>query len=161
MYFGQPLRRREDERFLTGAGNYVDDMAVPGMVHAVFARSPHAHAAICKIATARAAAMPGVLAVLTARDWQAAGLGKLVCVHPMPFSDGRPMNEALRPLFAADKVCHVGDPTACVIAETRPQAEDAAEAVEIDYDPLPAVTDIARALDPDAPVVTRKKRKQQ
>ena len=99
MYFGQPLRRREDERFLTGAGNYVDDMTLPGMAHAAFARSPHAHALIGDVSTAGAAAMPGVLAVLTAADWQAAGLGKLVCVHPMPFSDGRPMNEALRPLY--------------------------------------------------------------
>ncbi len=153
MYFGQPLRRREDQRFLTGAGNFVDDMTLPGMAYAAFTRSPHAHAVIGNISIARAAAMPGVLRVLTAADWEAAGLGKLVCVHPMPFSDGRPMNEALRPLFAAGRVRHVGDVLACVIAETFHQAQDAAEAVEVDYDPLPAVTEIARALDPDAPVL--------
>ncbi|NQU69340.1 MAG: xanthine dehydrogenase family protein molybdopterin-binding subunit, partial [Rhodospirillales bacterium] len=153
MYFGQPLRRREDQRFLTGAGNYVDDMTLPGMVFAAFVRSPHAHAIIGNIATARAAAMNGVLKVLTAADWEAAGLGKLVCVHPMPFSDGRPMNEALRPLFAKDRVRHVGDVVACVIAETRDQAQDAAEAVDVEYDPLPTVTDIARSLDAGAPVL--------
>lgn len=153
MYFGQPLRRREDRRFLTGAGNYVDDMALPGMAFADFVRSPHAHAEIRNIATDRATALPGVLKVLTAADWKAAGLGELVCVHPMPFSDGRPMNEALRPLFATVRVRHVGDVVACVIAETRDQARDAADAVEADYDPLPAVTEIARSLDADAPVL--------
>ena len=153
MYFGQPLRRREDRRFLTGAGNYVDDMTLPGMAFAEFVRSPHAHAVIRNIAIDRAAAMPGVLKLLTASDWEAAGLGELVCVHPMPFSDGRPMNEALRPLFAKGRVRHVGDVVACVIAETRDQARDAAEAVAVDYDPLPAVTAIARSLDPDAPTL--------
>ena len=153
MYFGQPLRRREDQRFLTGAGNYVDDMTLPGMAFAAFVRSPHAHATIGNITTARAAAMKGVLKVLTAADWEAAGLGELVCVHPMPFSDGRPMNEALRPLFAKDRVRHVGDVVACVIAETRDQAQDAAEAVDVDYDPLPTVTDVSRSLDESAPVL--------
>ena len=156
MYFGQPLRRREDARFLTGAGNYVDDMTLPGMAHMAFVRSPHAHALIGDLSTTRATSMPGVLGVLTATDWEAAGLGELVCVHPMPFSDGRPMNEALRPLFARDKVRHVGDPLACVIAETRHQAEDAAEAVEVDYGPLEAVTDVSAALDPGAPLVHEK-----
>jgi carbon-monoxide dehydrogenase large subunit len=153
MYFGQPIRRREDVRFLTGAGRFVDDIKLPGMAHIAFARSPHAHALIRDISTARAASMPGVLRVLTAADWAAAGLGKLVCVHPMPFSDGRPMNEKLRPLFATGKVCHVGDVVACIVAESRNAALDAAEAVEVDYEPLPAVTDVARALDADVPVL--------
>jgi len=153
MYFGQPLRRREDVRFLTGAGHFVDDIRLPGMAYIAFARSPHAHALIRRISTEQAASMPGVLRVLTAADWVAAGLGKLVCVHPMPFSDGRPMNEKLRPLFASDKVCHVGDVVACVVAESRNAALDAAEAVEVDYEPLPAVTDVARALDADVPVL--------
>ena len=78
MYFGQPLRRREDERFLLGRGNYVDDITLPEMATAVFVRSPHAHALIRGISTGRAAAMPGVSAVLTARDWEAAELGELV-----------------------------------------------------------------------------------
>ncbi len=153
MYFGQPLLRREDFRFLKGNGRYVDDMARPGMTHAAFVRSPHAHARITSIETAMAAAMPGVLAVATDAEWRAAGMGELVCVHPMPFSDGRPMNEKVRPIFARGKVCHVGDLIACVVAETRNQALDAAEAVTVDFEPLPAVTQVGRALDHDAPVI--------
>lgn len=152
-YIGQPLKRREDARFLRGKGNYVDDLKVPGCAWVAFLRSPHAHANTRGIDTADAAALPGVLRVLTAADWEAAGLGELTCVHPMPFSDGRPMNEKTRPVFARDKVCHVGDVVAAVVAETREQAEDGTEAVAVEYEPLPAVTDIARSLDPDAPVI--------
>ena len=153
MYVGQPLRRREDDKFLKGRGRYVDDIEPADAAHIAFVRSPHAHALIKAIDTAGAAAMPGVLRVLSASDWEEAGLGVLTCVHPMPFSDGRPMNEALRPVFAAGKVRHVGDVLAAVIAEDRYQAADAAEAVMVEYDPLPAVTDIARALDDDSPVL--------
>ena len=116
-------------------------------------RSPHAHARILGISTEAAAAMPGVLAVLTAADWVADGLGELPCIAPVDFSDGRPMNEALRPALAADQVRHVGDTVAVVIAETRNQAMDAAEAVEVAYEPLPAVTDAALALAADSPVL--------
>ena len=153
MYVGQPLRRREDDKFLKGRGRFVDDIEPADAAHIAFVRSPHAHALIKAIDTAGAAAMPGVLRVLSASDWEEAGLGVLTCVHPMPFSDGRPMNEALRPVFAAGKVRHVGDVLAAVIAEDRYQAADAAEAVMVEYDPLPAVTDIARALDDDSPVL--------
>lgn len=153
MYFGQPLRRREDIRFLKGKGRFSDDFVLPDMTYAAFVRSPHAHAIIRSLSSDAAAAMPGVLKILTAADWDAAGNGELVCVHPMPFSDGRPMNEKLKPVLAKDKVCHVGDSVACVIAETRNAALDAAEAVQIVYDPLPAVTKISRALDDDAPVL--------
>ena len=153
MYFGQPIRRREDDKFLKGRGRFVDDIEPADAAHVAFVRSPHAHARIVAIDTAAATAMPGVLRVLTAADWQAAGLGVLTCVHPMPFSDGRPMNEALRPVLAAGKVRHVGDVVAAVIAEDRYQAADGAEAVMVDYEALPAVTDIARALDRDAPVL--------
>ena len=152
-YIGQPLRRREDERFLRGKGNYVDDIKVPDCAWVAFVRSPHAHARIERLDTRAATQMQGVLRVLTAADWADAGLGELTCVHPMPFSDGRPMNEKLRPVFAAEKVCHVGDVVAAVVAETREMAEDGVEAVEVDYAALPAVTDIARALDGDAPVI--------
>jgi carbon-monoxide dehydrogenase large subunit len=96
-YMGQPLKRREDIRFLRGAGRYVDDIALPGETWCAFVRSPHAHAAINGIDTGTAAAMPGVLRVLTHADWAAAGLGELTVIHPMPFGDGRPMNEAPRP----------------------------------------------------------------
>src|SRR5688572_33386256 len=97
---GEPIIRREDLRFLTGAGNFVDDVKLPHTAWIAFLRSPHAHARIRSIDVAAASRMPGVLRVLTAADWKAAGLGQLTCVHPMPFSDGRPMNEVLRPCFA-------------------------------------------------------------
>jgi len=152
-YIGKPLRRREDDKFLKGKGRFVDDIADDGAAHIAFVRSPHAHARIRGIETSRAASLPGVLRVLTAKDWQAAKLGELTCVHPMPFSDGRPMNEALRPVFAVDAVRHVGDVVAAVVAEDRHLASDAAEAVEVDYEILPAVTEVARALDDDAPIL--------
>ena len=97
--------------------------------------------------------MPGVLLTLTAEDWDKAGHGELTVVHPMPFGDGRPMNCAPRPAFARDKVHHVGDIVAAVIAETRFAAEDAAEAVAVDYEPLPAVTTTRDAVAPGAPLV--------
>ncbi len=153
MYVGQRLRRREDDKFLKGRGRFVDDIEPAGTAHIAFVRSPHAHARIRGIDSAAAAALPGVLRVLTAADWQAAGLGALICVHPMPFSDGRPMNEVLRPSLASGKVNHVGDVVAAVVAEDRYSAVDGAEAVAVDYDPLPAVTGIARSLDADAPVL--------
>ena len=116
MYFGQPLLRREDNRFLRGKGNYTDDMTLPNMTFAIFVRSTHAHANLVSVDTVTARKMPGVVAVLTADDWAADEMGELVCVHPMPFSDGRPMNEKLRPIFARGKVCHVGDIIACVLS---------------------------------------------
>ena len=153
MYFGQRLTRREDDKFLKGRGRFVDDIEPAGTAHIAFVRSPHAHARIRGIDAAPARARPGVLRVLTAADWQAAGLGALTCVHPMPFSDGRPMNEALRPALASGKVHHVGDVVAAVVADDRYAALDGAEAVAVDYEALPAVTDIARSLDEDAPVL--------
>ena len=153
MYVGQRLRRREDDRFLKGRGRFVDDIEPAGTAHIAFVRSPHAHARILGVDASAALALPGVLRVLTAADWKAAGLGALTCVHPMPFSDGRPMNEVLRPALAGGKVHHVGDVVAAVVAEDRYAAIDGAEAVAVDYEPLPAVTDIARSLDADAPVL--------
>jgi aerobic carbon-monoxide dehydrogenase large subunit len=155
-YIGKPLRRREDARFLQGAGCYVDDVSLPRVASCVFVRSPHAHAHIRSISVAAAANMPGVLLTLTADDWAKAGHGELTVVHPMPFSDGRPMNEAPRPAFARDRVRHVGDIVAAVIAENRFTAEDAAEAIEIDYEPLPAVTSVRDAVAADAPLVHEK-----
>ena len=137
---GMPLRRREDIRFVRGHGRYVDDVLLPRTTFCVFVRSPHAHARIRSIDTRRAASVSGVLLILTAADWDKAGHGELTVVHPMPFSDGRPMNNASRPAFARDKVHHVGDIVAAVIAETRFAAEDAMEAVDVEYEPLPAVT---------------------
>jgi aerobic carbon-monoxide dehydrogenase large subunit len=152
-YIGKPLRRREDARLLRGRGQFVDDIAPPGTAWCAFVRSPHAHARIRKLSTQAAVAMSGVLRVLTAEDWKRAGLGELTVVHPMPFSDGRPMNGAPRPAFADGKVCHVGDIVAAVIAESRFTAEDAAEAVAVDYEPLPCVGDLRAAVAPGAPLV--------
>jgi carbon-monoxide dehydrogenase large subunit len=152
-YIGQPLRRREDARLLRGGGRYVDDIQLPETAWCVFVRSPHAHAAIRSIDTSTAARIPGVLLTLTAADWDKAGHGELTVVHPMPFSDGRPMNNAPRPAFARDKVCHVGDIVAAVIAETRYAAEDGAEAVAVDYEPLPAVATTRAAVAAGAPLV--------
>jgi carbon-monoxide dehydrogenase large subunit len=152
-YIGQPLRRREDVRFLRGKGQFVDDVAPPGTAWCAFVRSPHGHARIRGISTRIAASMPGVLLTLTAEDWKRAGHGELTVVHPMPFSDGRPMNNAPRPAFAGDKVRHVGDIVAAVVAESRFAAEDAAEAVAVDYEPLPSVCDPRAAIAPGAPLV--------
>src|SRR5215470_10535592 len=152
-YIGAPLRRREDVRFVQGRGRYVDDIALPGTTWCAFVRSPHAHARIRSISTAAAAARPGVLLTLTADDWAKAGHGELTVVHPMPFGDGRPMNTAPRPAFAHDEVHHVGDVVAAVVAETRFAAEDAAEAIEVDYEALPAVTAPRDAVASGAPLV--------
>src|SRR5215472_16190422 len=152
-YIGQPLRRREDVRFVRGEGRFVDDIQLPRTAWCCFVRSPHAHARIRAIDTTRAAALSETLLVLTAKDWDAAGHGELTVVHPMPFGDGRPMNDAPRPAFARDTVHHVGDIVAAVIAETRFAAEDAAEAVAVDYAPLPAVTRTRDAVAAGAPQV--------
>jgi carbon-monoxide dehydrogenase large subunit len=152
-FVGKPLHRREDARLLQGKGRFVDDLAPPGALWCAFVRSPHAHARIRGISTGAAAKMPGVLLTLTAEDWKSAGHGELKVVHPMPFSDGRPMNEAPRPAFASRKVHHVGDIVAAVVAESRWAAEDGAEAVEVDYEALPAVTGLRAAVEPDAPLV--------
>src|SRR5215469_108101 len=97
--------------------------------------------------------MHGVLLTLTADDWKRSGHGELTVVHPMPFSDGRPMNNAPRPAFAAEKVHHVGDIVAAVVAETRLAAEEAAEAIEVAYEPLPSVCDLRSAVEGAAPLV--------
>ena len=153
LHVGQSLLRREDHRLLTGTGRFVDDIALPGMGYVAFLRSQHASALISLLSFDRARAMPGVLAVVGAAEWNAEGLGELVCVHPMPFSDGRPMNEVLRPAFAFDRVCHVGDVVAAVAATSAMAALDALEAIDIEYEPRPAIADTGAALDADAPLV--------
>jgi aerobic carbon-monoxide dehydrogenase large subunit len=152
-YVGKPLRRREDIRFLRGRGQFVDDVAPPGTAWCAFVRSPHAHARILGISTVAAARIPGVLLTLTAEDWKRAGHGELTVVHPMPFSDGRPMNNAPRPAFAAGKVHHVGDVVAAVVAETRVAAEEAAEVIEVAYEPLRSVCDVRAAVESFTPLV--------
>ncbi len=152
-FVGRPLRRREDVRLLRGRGHFVDDVALPGAVWCAFVRSPHAHARIRSVAVDTARNLPGVLSTLTAADWKRAGHGELTIVHPMPFGDGRPMNGVPRPAFAHDKVRHVGDIVAAVVAESRFAAEDAAEAVAVDYEVLPAVCDLRAAIEAHAPIV--------
>jgi carbon-monoxide dehydrogenase large subunit len=153
MYIGRPIRRKEDYRLLTGQGQFVADLSLPGEVHAAFIRSPHANAEIAAIRVERAEAMPGVLKILTGKDWQSEGLGRSPVLWTVKSRNGKPMNEVRRPMLAADRVSHVGDTIAMVIAETRMQALDAADAIDVDYVPLPAVADTAATLEPKAPLV--------
>ena len=133
---GAGVRRKEDIRFLTGKGTYTDDINRPGQLHAYVLRSPHAHAEIASIDAAKAASAPGVAAIVTSSDLQVAGLP---CGWLVTSKDGSPMVEPPRPLLAQGKVRHVGDPVALVVAETREQAKDAAELIEVVYKALPAV----------------------
>jgi len=144
---GARVERKEDYRFLTGAGQYTDDVTLPHQTHAAFVRSPHGHAKIKSVNTARAKAAPGVLAVYTGEDIAAAKLGGLPCGWLITDVNGQPMKEPPHPVLAQGKVRYVGDQVAVVVAETQDQARDAAELVQVDYEPLPAVADgrLARA----------------
>lgn len=142
---GQPLKRREDARFLTGAGQYTDDVVLPGQSYAVFVRSPYAHARIKSIDLAAAKAAPGVLAIFTGADLADAKVGGLPCGWLIHSQDGSPMKEPPHPVLAQGKVRHVGDQLALVVAETLLQAKDAAELVAVDYEELPPVVDLQTA----------------
>jgi carbon-monoxide dehydrogenase large subunit len=142
---GARVLRKEDYRFLTGTGQYTDDVALPGQTHAVFVRSPHAHAKIKKISLEKSKKAPGVLAVYTGEDLAAAKVGGLPCGWLITDVNGKPMKEPPFPPLAQGKVRHVGERVAAVIAETLEQARDAAEKVEVDYEPLPAVVDLGKA----------------
>jgi aerobic carbon-monoxide dehydrogenase large subunit len=144
---GAAVRRKEDLRFITGKGNYTDDISRPGQAHAYFLRSPHAHARIKRIDVQAAAAQPGVLAVLTGAELQADKIGNLICGWMIHSKDGSPMKMAPHPALAVGKACYVGDPVAVVVAETLAAAKDAAEKVVVDYELLPAVVDPAKAKD--------------
>jgi carbon-monoxide dehydrogenase large subunit len=148
---GQAIRRKEDVRFITGTGHFVDDVSRAGQAYATFLRSPHAHAAIRTIDTAAARGAPGVLAVYTGADVAAAKLGLSFCMSPVKNRDGSDYANPGRPRLATDRVRHVGDPVAMVVAETVDQAKDAAELIEVEYEVLPAVTDPRRAMQPGAP----------
>ena len=150
---GQPVRRKEDVRLLTGRGTYTDDISREGQAWLVILRSPHANARITSIDTTEAKAAPGVLAVLTGHDADADGLGLYPVQVDVPGTDGKPAWCPPRKTLQTDFVRFVGDPVAAVVAETRAQAQDAAEMVMVDYDILPAVTDTATALDADTPVI--------
>jgi carbon-monoxide dehydrogenase large subunit len=150
---GARVLRKEDRRFITGRGRYTDDINRPGQAYAVFVRSPHAHARINGVDTREALAAPGVLAVLTGDNAKSAGWGSLICGWMIHSRDGAPMKVGPHLLLAQGKVRHVGDPVACVVAETYHQAKDAAELVEIDYEELPACVSTARARDEGQPLV--------
>jgi aerobic carbon-monoxide dehydrogenase large subunit len=158
---GKPVRRREDARFLTGVGNYADDMSLPGQAYACVVRSPHAHARILGIDAAPAARAPGVLAILTGSDAAEDGLLPIpqrpvpANPHEVPLKsrDGSPFLIAPHPVLALSKTRYVGEPVAVVIAEMLWQAMDAAERLAVDYDPLPAVVRSADALIPQAPLL--------
>jgi carbon-monoxide dehydrogenase large subunit len=150
---GASVRRKEDQRFVRGRGSYVADMIRPGMAWGTFVRSPHAHATITGIDTSQAAAMPGVSLVLTGADLAAAGVGGLPCGWGIKGPDGTPMKEPPHPALAQGKVRYVGDAVAFVVAETAAEARDAAEAIIVTYDVLPAVIDLARAASPGAPLL--------
>ncbi len=142
---GKSLQRREDVRFLTGAGQYTDDVLLPGQTHGVFLRSPYAHARIKSIDVKAAKAAPGVIAIFTGSDLAEAKVGGLPCGWLIHSKDGTPMKEPAHPVLAQGKVRHVGDQVALVVAETAWQAKDAAELIEVDYDELPPVIDISGA----------------
>ena len=152
---GQPARRVEDVRLVTGKGRFTDDISLPGQAYAVMVRSPHAHARITGIDTEDAKAAPGVIAVYTGRDAEEAGLGTVYspAADMLKNKDGTPIYKTTRKLIATDRVRHVGDLVAMVVAETPAQARDAADLVMVDYDDLPSVADTVGTLAPDAPVI--------
>ncbi|HUI34910.1 MAG TPA: xanthine dehydrogenase family protein molybdopterin-binding subunit [Stellaceae bacterium] len=150
---GTPVRRREDYRFLTGQGSYTDDINRPGQLYAFILRSPHASARIAGLDTAAAAKAPGVAAIYTGKDLADAGVGGLPCGWQIRSKDGSPMHEPPHPVLALDRVRHVGDPVAVVIADTLGHARDAAELVRVNYTTEPSVTNAAEALKPGAPLV--------
>jgi carbon-monoxide dehydrogenase large subunit len=150
---GQAVRRVEDQRFVRGQGRYVDDITLPGQCYGVTVLSPHAHARIKGIDASKAKAMPGVLCVLAGADIAAEKIGALTA-HLMPEDFGAPKgHRTFQPLLVSDMVRFVGDRVAFVVADTPAAARDAADAINIDYEPLPSVTNIEDAAKDGAPKV--------
>jgi carbon-monoxide dehydrogenase large subunit len=150
---GASVKRREDQRFITGKGRYVDDLTLPGQLYAHIVRSPHAHARIVSIDATAAKAAPGVAAVFTGKDMASDNVGGLPCGWLVRSKDGTPMVEPPHPPLCVDRVRHVGDQVAVVIADTRQRAAEAAALVEVDYEELPAVATIQEAIAAGAPLV--------
>ncbi len=147
---GASVRRKEDHRFLSGRGHYTDDLNQPGQAHAVIVRSDRPHARLLGIDAAAARAAPGVVAVFTGADLEADGVGGVPCGWQLHNKDGSPMAEPKHPVLAVGKVRHVGDPVCVVIGETRQEARNAAELLQIDYEDLPAVASVRDAIVPGA-----------
>ncbi|GGD65015.1 carbon monoxide dehydrogenase [Emticicia aquatilis] len=150
-YIGQSVKRVEDKRFITGQGRYTDDIVLPRMVHAYILRSPYAHARIKSIDTSEALAMKGVVTIYTGKDFE--NINGVPCGWQVNFKDGTTMREPKHPLLVLDKVKHAGDGVAMVVAETKEIAADAAEAINVKYEVLKAVTNPKEALAPGAPLV--------
>jgi aerobic carbon-monoxide dehydrogenase large subunit len=150
---GDSVGRFEDLRLVRGGGRYVDDIVLPSMLFGYVLRSHHSHAAIRSIDTSAARAAPGVHAVLTGEDWQRSGFGDLPVPGGFKRRDGSPMYRPPFPALVKDRVRWVGDYVAFLVADTYHQAADAAELIQVDYEPLPAVTSTAEALEPGAPLV--------
>lgn len=144
-HIGESVLRKEDYRFLTGAGQYTDDITLARMAHAVFVRSPHAHALVKSVDTRAAKSAPGVIGVLEGKDVANDKINGLPCGWLITSTDGQPMKEPPHPILALDKVRYVGDHVVMVVAETLEQAKNAAELVEVDYEPLSAVVDVRDA----------------
>ncbi|MFM1925439.1 MAG: hypothetical protein RIT44_1245 [Pseudomonadota bacterium] len=152
-HIGESLRRKEDYRFLTGAGQYTDDIVLANMAQCYFVRSPHAHAKIRSIDKSAAMAAPGVIGILDGQDVAADKINGLPCGWLITSTNGEPMKEPPHPILAFEKVRYVGDHVAMVVAETYEQARNAAELVVVDYEPLAAVVDVRDAQAPGAPVI--------
>ena len=150
---GSSIPRVEDLTLLRGRGRYTDDISMPGEARLFVLRAPHASARIKRIDTAAAKTAPGVIAVYTGADLAADGIGDVPSRGRKKTPDGKPNFEPPYPALIRDRVAMLGDPVVAVIAETLAQAKDAAELVEIDYEPLPAVTDTAATVAPGAPAV--------
>ncbi len=150
---GAPVKRKEDKRFLTGSGRYTDDIQMENQAYAAFVRSPHAHAMVKGIDKSAAEAMPGVLAVLDGKQLTGDGIGNIICGWAITSKDGSPMNMGAWSALATDKTRYVGDAVVAVIAETKAQAREAAEAVVVDYDELPVAATIGAAVAGDAPQI--------
>ena len=144
-HIGEALLRREDDRFLTGTGQYTDDITLGAQTYAVFVRSPHAHARLRSVNTEAAKAAPGVVGIFTGQDVAAANINGLPCGWLITSTNGEPMKEPPHPILALDTVRYVGDHVAIVVAETLQQARDAAELVEVDYEVRPSVVNVADA----------------
>jgi carbon-monoxide dehydrogenase large subunit len=152
-YIGKAVKRVEDKRFLTGKGRYTDDIVLPGMLHAYIVRSPYAHAKIVSLDTSAAEKMEGVVAVYTGKDIAESGINGIPTGWQVNFKNGDTMKEPPHPLLVADKARYMGDGVAVVIAESRDIARDAGDAIEVEWDELPAVANPKQAVEDSAPQV--------